>query len=545
MSARTATDADRASTSTSTSTSAQSRTGMVTSPHALATQAGVDVLTSGGNAIEAAIATVACLSVTYPHFCGWGGDVLMLVADAQGQVQSISGIGQAAQDVQGYTTTIPMRGPRSALTTAGAADALGQALQISQSSWGGTRSWADLLAPSIALAREDFEVTASERFWLDFRRPEAAALAGVFGAFSNHGQALPPGAVRKQPLLARTLETLAAHGARAMYEGPLAEHIAQGLSDAGSPLTLADLARTRARVETPLAVDYRGGTLLAHPPPTQGLTTLQIMGVLERFDLSKIAQGSADHYHLLVEATKQAFMDRNRYVADPEFVDVPSAHLLSQPHLDSLAARISLTRALPWPQPFQTGDTVYVGAMDAHGNAVSLLATVYYDWGSGVVVGDTGLIWHNRGASFSLDPQHPNCLAPGKRPFHTLNPGIYRKDGRTRMVYGTQGADGQPQTLAAVLTRLIDYDMDPFAALAQPRFLLGKTFSDARDSLKLEDDVPQTVRQDLAARGHAISVVAAQSPLMGHPGAIVRDPSSGKLRGAHDPRSDGYAIGCP
>ena len=538
MSTRTATDADR------TSASAQSRTGMVTSPHALATQAGVDVLTSGGNAIEAALATVACLSVTYPHFCGWGGDVLMLVADAQGKVQSISGIGQAAQDLRGYSGTIPMRGPRSALTTAGAADALGQALNISRSTWGGTRSWADLLAPSIALAQEGFEVTASERFWLDFRRSEAAALAGVFHAFSDHGQALPPGAVRKQPLLARTLETLAAQGPRAMYEGPLAQHIAQGLADAGSPLTLADLARTRARVETPLAVDYRGGTLLAHPPPTQGLTTLQIMGVLERFDLSKIAQGSADHYHLLVEATKQAFMDRNRYVADPEFVDVPSAHLLSRPHLDALAARISLAHALPWPQPFQTGDTVYVGAMDAHGNAVSLLATVYYDWGSGVVVGDTGLIWHNRGASFSLDPQHPNCLAPGKRPFHTLNPGIYRKDGRTRMVYGTQGADGQPQTLAAVLTRLIDYHMDPLAALAQPRFLLGKTFSDARDSLKLEDDVPLPVREALAVRGHAISTVAAHSPLMGHPGAIVRDAASGSLRGAHDPCSDGYAIGC-
>ena len=319
MSARTTSGADRPG---SASASAQSRTGMVTSPHALATQAGVDVLSGGGNAIEAAIATVACLGVTYPHFCGWGGDVLMLVANAQGQVQSISGIGQAAQNLHGYSSTIPTRGPRSALTTAGAADALGQALEISRSNWGGTRTWADLLAPSIALAQEGFEVTASERFWLDFRRPEAAALAGVFGAFSEHGQAPPPGAVRKQPLLARTLETLAAHGPRAMYEGRLAEHIAQGLADAGSPLTLADLACTRARVEAPLAVDYRGGTLLAHPPPTQGLTTLQIMGVLERFDLSKIAQGSADHYHLLVEATKQAFMDRNRYLADPEFVDV-------------------------------------------------------------------------------------------------------------------------------------------------------------------------------------------------------------------------------
>ena len=533
-----------ASPSSPARSSAHSRTGMVTSPHALATQAGVDVLSKGGNAIEAAIATVAALYVTYPHFCGWGGDVLMLVADAQGVVQSISGIGQAAQNVAGYSGTIPVRGPRAALTTAGAADALGQAFEISRSAWGGKRTWSELLAPSIALAHQGFEISASERFWLDFRLPEASALGDVFAAFSDQGCVPPAGTVRRQPLLARTLETLAERGARAMYDGQLAQRSADGLAAAGSPLTREDLARTRAHVEAPLAVDYRGGTLLAHPPPTQGITTLQIMGVLERFDLSKVAQGSADHYHLLVEATKQAFLDRNRYVADPAFVPVPTERLLSKTHLDALAARIHLDSALPWPQPFQTGDTVYVGAADAAGNAVSLLATVYYDWGSGVMAGDTGLVWHNRGASFSLDPKHPNCLAPGKRPFHTLNPGIYRKGGRTRMVYGTQGADGQPQTLAAVLTRLIDYEMDPLDALAQPRFLLGKTFSDARDSLKLEADVGPAVLEALALRGHAISTVDAHSPLMGHPGAIVLDADGG-MRGAHDPRSDGYAIGCP
>ena len=522
--------------------SAYSRTGMVTSPHALATQTGVDVLQAGGNAIEAAIATVATLSVTYPHFCGWGGDVLMLVANAQGTVQSISGIGQAAATLDGYQDTIPTRGPRSALTTAGAADALGQAFEISRHDWGGRRSWGELLAPSIALARDGFEITASERFWLDFRSGERAHMPDIFNAFSDQEKVPPVGSIRKLPQLVGTLETLAERGARDLYEGQLAKRIASGLTAAGSPLTVTDLGRTHAKVETPLAVDYRGGRLLAHPPPTQGLTTLQIMGVLERFDMSGIPQGGADHYHLLVEATKQAFMDRNRYLADPDFADVPVARLLSSSHLDSLASRIHMPHALPWPQPFQAGDTVYVGAVDAAGNAVSLLATVYYDWGSGVMVGDTGLVWHNRGASFSLNPQHPNCLAPGKRPFHTLNPGIYQQNGRTRMVYGTQGADGQPQTLAAVLTRLIDYGMDPLEALAQPRFLLGKTFSDARDSLKLEDDVPLAVREQLEVRGHSISTVAAHSPLMGHPGAIVID--SDGMRGAHDPRSDGHAIGC-
>jgi gamma-glutamyltranspeptidase/glutathione hydrolase len=288
---------------------------------------------------------------------------------------------------------------------------------------------------------------------------------------------------------------------------------------------------------------YRHGELVAHRPPTQGVTTLEIMGILDRFDLQSVAEGSADHYHLMVEAVKQAFIDRNRFIADPEHADVPVDRLLSAAHLDARAAAIDPVRALPWPHVFREGDTVYIGAADAFGNAVSMLATVYFDWGSGVMVGDTGLLWHNRGAAFSLDPRHPNRLAPGKRPFHTLNPGMYLEGGKPTLLYGTQGADGQPQTLAAILTRMIDYGMEPAAALARPRFLLGKTFSDSRDSLKLEEDAPESVFNELALRGHQLSRVAAQSPLMGHPGAIRIDPGTGVMRGAHDPRSDGRALG--
>ena len=530
--------------------SARGTRGMITSPHAVATQAGVDVLAAGGNAVEAAIATVAALCVTYPHFCGLGGDAFLIVANAQGDVQTISGIGQAAQDVSGYQSSgsaIPVRGPRSALTSAGTVDALSQAFEMGRTlkasaQLGGTRSWESLLAPAVRLAREGFEWTESARFWMDFRQQQAHTMPDIFAAFGLNGAAPRAGHVCQQPQLAETLETLAVRGPRDFYEGQLATRLAKGLADAGSPLRSADLAATRARIEPPLRMDYRGGTLLAHQPPTQGLTTLQIMGVLQRFDLASVAEGSADYYHLLVEAVKRAFIDRNAHVADPDYVQLP-AHLLSGAHLNSLAASIHMNKALPWPHVFQTGDTVYVGAADAAGNAVSMLATVYFDWGSGVMAGDTGVLWHNRGASFSLDPQHPNALAAGKRPFHTLNPGMYLKHGKPAILYGTQGADGQPQTLAAVLTRLIDYGMDPMQALARPRFLLGKTFSDTNDSLKMEDDVPQAVLQDLEARGHQVSRVGAQSPLMGHPGAIVLDPVSGHMTGAHDPRSDGVAIG--
>jgi gamma-glutamyltranspeptidase/glutathione hydrolase len=526
-----------------TQASAHSIKGMVTSPHALATQSGVDVLASGGNAIEAAIATVAALCVTYPHFCGLGGDAFLLLSDAQGKVQTISGIGQAAADVSGYSGAIPLRGPRAALTSAGTVEALGQAHAISQAEWQGRKTWGELLTPAIALAREGFAISNSERFWLNFRLAEAATLPDVYRSYLHQGQVPPAGFVRQQPALARTLETLAERGPRDFYEGQLAQQIATGLRAAGSPLTAKDLAQTRARIEPALSVPYRGGELLAHQPPTQGMTTLQIMGLLERFDLGRIAEGSADHYHLMIEAVKQAFLDRNRFLADPDFAQVPSTQLLSPIHLDAGARAIQLQQALPWPHPHQQGDTVYVGVADAMGNSVSLLATVYFDWGSGVQVGDTGVLWHNRGAAFSLDPVHPNVLAPGKRPFHTLNPGMFRKDGRVQLLYGTQGADGQPQTLAAVLTRLIDYRMEPMAALAAPRFLLGKTFSDATDSLKLEEDVPGDVVAELRQRGHAISLLPAHNPLMGHPGAIAIDPLSGRMTGAHDPRSDGLATG--
>ena len=527
-----------------TDNNATSSRGMVTSPHAGASQAGLDVLAAGGNAIEAAIAIAACLGVTYPHFSGFGGDAFMLIADTQGHVQSLSGIGQAAANIGGYSGQIPLRGPRSMLTTAAAVDVLGQALDISRTDWGGARTWESLLTPAITLAQDGFPISASERFWLDFRRGDSG-MSGVFKAFMVNGDVPVEGWIRRQPQLAATLTALAERGPRDFYEGQLAAVIAQGLADAGSPLTAADLAATRARVEPPLSVAYRGGQLVAHRPPTQGVTTLEIMGILERFDLQAVAESSADHFHLMVEAVKRAFIDRNRFVADPGHCDVPVERLLSAAHLDAQAALIDPARALPWPHLFQQGDTVYIGAADAEGRAVSMLATVYFDWGSGVMVGDTGLLWHNRGAAFSLDPAHPNCLVGGKRPFHTLNPGMYLQNGKPTLLYGTQGADGQPQTLAAVLTRLIDYGLDPATALARPRFLLGKTFSDARDSLKLEADVPSAVVAELARRGHEISRVDAQSPLMGHPGVIRIDPVTRAMTGAHDPRSDGRALGLP
>jgi oxamate amidohydrolase len=520
---------------------AHTQGGMVTSPHALASAAGCEVLRAGGNAIEAAIAIGAALCVTYPHFTGLGGDAFWVIGDRTGMLRTISGIGQAAGQLPAFDGAIPTRGAASALTTAATVDTWHQAYEISQSVWGGKQVWSSLFERALGYAGDGFPVTPSQHFWQSLRAGELNTLPGFAATFAPHGRIPAVGEHFAQPALAKTLERIARFGAREFYEGELAERIARGLQQAGSPLTADDLAKTRARDEAPLRVPYRGGELVSLRPPTQGVTTLQIMGVLERFDLSAIAEGSADYYHLLVEAVKCAFVDRDRLVSDPEFNEVPVEHMLSPATLDAHARSIDPHAARAWPHVFRPGDTVFIGATDSQGRSVSVLQTVYFDWGSGVMAGDTGILWHNRGASFSTHPAHHNVVRPGKRPFHTLNPGMYLKDGRPQLLFGTQGADGQPQTLAAILTRLIDYGMAPLAALARPRFLLGKTFSDTRDALKLERDAGADVFAALAARGHEVSTIAAQSPLAGHPG-VIRIEADGSASGAHDPRSDGRAL---
>jgi oxamate amidohydrolase len=521
---------------------AYSTRGMVTSPHALSSEVGQAVLASGGNAIEAAIAMAGVLCVTYPHFCTLGGDAFCIIADRNGRARTISGIGQAAMQLPRYDGEIPVRGPGSLLTAAATVDTWRQAFDLSRSEWGGTRSWSELLEPAMHCAEHGFPLTSSQAFWQNFRGEEANDWLGFSEVFMPGGRAPDSSTRFRQPELALTLRALRERGARDFYDGTLAARIAAGLEAAGSPLRSEDLARCRARSEPPLRVPYRGGELLSLQPPTQGVTTLEVMGILERFDLRSVAEGTADYYHLLVEAIKLAFIDRNRYVADPDFVDVPTATLLAPSHLDERAARIDRAKARDWPDVFRQGDTVYLAAVDAQGHCVSMLQTIYFDFGSGVLVGDTGILWHNRGAAFSVDPSHPNRLAAGKRPFHTLNPGMYLRDGAPSLLYGTQGADGQPQTLTALLTRLIDYNMDPYAALARPRFLLGRTFSDSNDTLKLEEDAGAAVFAALAAIGHEMAPLGARSPLAGHPGTIAID-RTGEMRGAHDPRSDGVALG--
>lgn len=516
---------------------ALSCTGMVTSPDLRASQAGRDVLAAGGNAVEAVVAAGAVLAVTNPHFCGLGGDAVWLLADEEGRRDCLLGIGQAAGALPAYPDGIPMRGPMSALTSACLVDSWETALDFSRKSWGGTGMLSDLLEPAVRLAADGFPLTGSQAWWRKFRAGSAEDWPGFLPLFAADRAGEP----FRQPQLARSFQRIQRYGAREFYEGALAADIARGLAAAGSPLRVTDLRAARTRHAEPLSLDYRGTTLLAPPPPTQGVTTLAIMGILARCDLQPLVPGGPEHLHHLVEAVKRAFLDRPG-IADPDVVAQHTEEWLSAARLDAHAAAIEPERAMACPHRFRSGDTVFLAACDAQGRCASVLQSLYFDWGSGVVAGDTGILWQNRGAAFSTEAGDPNCLAPGKRPFYTLNPGIGLQEGRPSLLYGTQGADGQPQTLSLVLSNLLDFGLSPAQALAAPRFLLGRTFSDTRDSLKLEESAGEETIAQLSRRGHELAVIPHFSPLAGQAGVIVIG-ADGTMRGAHDPRSDGAALG--
>ncbi len=504
---------------------------MIVTPHWLASEAGAKVLRRGGNAIEALVAAGAALAVAYPHFCGLGGDAVWMVSDEAGKVQTFLGIGQAASIIP--DGDIPLRGAGSTLTTACLVDSWQTVLAYSATEWSGSESLSGLLDDAIALTEDGFEVSRSQAFWYDFRRRELDNWPGFAGLFQASG-------IQRQPALGKTLQAIARHGTREFYEGALARRMATGLAEAGSPLSAADLAATRTEMAAPIKQSYRDIILLAPPPPTQGITTLGIMGVLDHLPMANFPPDSASFYHRLVEAVKQAFLDRHS-IADPRYSDDVSSKLLEPGRLATKAAAIDPGRALPWPEPYRHGDTALLAAVDDRGRCASLLQSLYFDWGSGVVVGDTGILWQNRGAAFSVDCASANVIRPGKRPFYTLNPGLALRDGRPHLVYGTQGADGQPQTLSLLLSLLIDHGLDPSEALSRPRFLLGRTFSDSRDSLKIEENAGTETVAALAAMGHEISTIHSFSPLGGQAG-IIRITQDGAIDGAHDPRSDGGAI---
>lgn len=517
--------------------------GMVTAPHHLAAQAGAQILREGGNAVEAMVAAAAAIAVVYPHMNGIGGDGFWVISEPGQEPVAIRACGPSAAlatkefYAQHGHSAVPTRGPHAALTVAGAVGGWAAALEHARR-FGRALPLPVLLADAIRHAQNGVPITRSQHELTRDKWDELKDQPGFAATYAADG--IPAqGKVLKQSALADSLSRLAEAGLDDFYRGDLAQRLAAGLEAAGSPVRRSDLEAFRAQVVKPLMVQLTSGRVYNLPPPTQGVSALMIIGLFDRLGIAQ-AEGF-DHIHGLVEATKRAFILRNQHVTDPAHMSVDAAHWLLAEALDREAKEIDMQRAAPWPHPAKPGDTIWMGAADAQGRVVSYIQSIFWEFGSGVVVPDTGIVWQNRGASFTLD-DGANQLQPGKLPFHTLNPSLARlNDGRT-LAYGTMGGEGQPQTQAAVFTRHVLFGQNLQAAVSAPRWLLGRTWGDVSTNLKVEGRVPAATIDALRQAGHEVQVVEDYTDMMGHAGAVCVHPD-GLIEGATDPRADGVCAG--
>ena len=530
--------------------------GAVVAPHHLATAAGLSVLRAGGNAVDAAIATNAVLAVVMPASCGIGGDAFWLIWDAAtGRQLALNGSGRApaAADPVALRAsglgTLPRRGPLT-ITVPGAVRSWGDAHARF-----GRASRAAVLASAIELARDGFPASADFSAAVESMASvveDGRAFAEVFRPL---GRAWRPGERVRQPALAATLALIADEGFDAFYDGDLGERQARGLAAAGSPITAADLAGHTSTWGDPIGIDYRGVRITTHPPNSSGLVALELLSILSRFEAPPASAFGPDGVtdpawiHLGIEAAKLAMADRDRYLTDPESRAIPISDLLGTAHAAELASRIDPRRAsVPAPATNPSGGgTIYLAAVDADGNAVSLIESNYSGFGSGVVDPRTGIVYQNRGSYFTLDPDHPNVLAPHKRTLHTLLPGMLFRDGRTGpwIVAGSMGGDAQPQIHAQLVSALVDGGVDISTAVSAPRWFVepGKHFAPPV-SVRLEPRHAPTVAPALAALGHPLAATAPFDSDLGHEHAIELidgGPAApdGSLTAATDPRSEG------
>lgn len=519
----------------------RARRGIVTAPHHLAAQAGLAVLREGGNAIEAMVAASAVAGVVYPHMTGLGGDGFWLIAGPGEAPTAIESFGRAAAgiDLAFYKkhglARIPARGPLAAITVPGTVSGWQTALALSAKR-GGRMPLERLLEDAIHYAREGHAVTGTQAHYSRERRAELEPCPGFAEVFLPGGKPPAEGSRFKNPALAESLSRLAAAGLEDYYRGALARTVAADLARAGSPLTLTDLEAHQAAEVAPLSVKVAGATLYNLPPPTQGVASLVILGLFDRLGV-RHAEGF-DHIHGLVEATKHGFHLRDTAVTDPTEMSADPRAWLTPKALDEAARRIDRRRAGPWTLNPAPGDTVWMGCIDGSGLAVSFIHSIYWEFGSGVVLRDSGIIWQNRGAAFSLTPGSLHQLKPRRRPFHTNNPAMAVFDDGRVMVYGAMGGDGQPQSQAAIFTRYARFGQPLQQAVTAPRWVLGRTWGTTHTGLRLESRFDGATVDALRAAGHDVDVVGPFTDLMGHAGAIVRH-ADGLIEGATDPRSDG------
>jgi len=522
------------------------RRGAVAANHPLAAQAGLLALRAGGNAVDAAVATAMALAVVEPMMSGLGGDGFYHVyQQSTGRAVVFNGAGPApaAATPERYAGGIPRIGPLSVSVPGAVAG-----LDLMHRRFG-RLPWRGLFAEAIRLARDGFAATRAYSHFADEYRATLTFDPRSAATFLDDGEAPALGALIIQPDLARSLEEIAADGAETFYRGRLARRLAAGLDAAGALVRAGDLEAFTAEEQAPIAVDYRGYTVLEAPPNSTGFVLLEELKILEHFDLTRLGLLSADAVHVMVEAKKLAFADRERWGADPRSLDPPFAELLSAEYAAGLAARIDMRRAAPTGVAHEAaaGDTTYFCAADDEGNAVSGVQSINSGFGSGVIAGDTGILLNNRMAYWHLEPGHPNRLAPGRRVRHTMNPPIVLKDGALWCVFGTPGADNQVQVNLQVLTAMTDFGLDPQQAAEMPRWssnVPGQYANwphDGEDALTIEQRFPDAVRNDLARRGHPVHIVGdLDGPCSVE--IIRHDPATGMLLAGSDPRRDGWAL---
>jgi gamma-glutamyltranspeptidase / glutathione hydrolase len=527
--------------------------GMVATSHPLAGQVGLDVLKHGGNAVDAAIAASAAMGLLEPMSCGIGGDLFALVWDARTQtLHGLHANGRAPLAATrdyfkkaGYDE-IPTLGPLS-WSVPGCVDGWDQLRQRF-----GTKSFAELLGPSIEYAEKGApvpEVIAG--YWRAAEaklaaHPESAKVYLIDGERAPH-----TGEVFKNPALAATYREIAKHGRDAFYKGTIADKLADFSKRNGGLITKEDLAKHTSSWVKPVSTTYRGYEVWELRPPGQGIAVLQMLNLLEGYDLKKLGPASPDYWHLFVEAKKLAYADRAKFYADPEFAKVPVEGLIAKSYADERRKRIDPHKAMADPQPgdpkLGKADTIYLCVVDKDRNCVSLIQSNYMGFGSGLAPADLGFALQNRGTLFSLDEKHANRLEPGKHPFHTIIPAMVTLNGKPVFVFGVMGGDMQPQGHVEVLVNLIDFGMDVQQAGEAPRVEhigsatpTGHKGEPDGGTIQAELGLPTEVVQDLERRGHHVVWVKRNGG--GYQGIWI-DPKSGVLHGGTEARKDGAAVG--
>jgi gamma-glutamyltranspeptidase/glutathione hydrolase len=530
--------------------------GMVATSQPLAAQVGIDILKIGGNAADAAIAVNACLGLMEPTGCGIGGDLFVMNWDAHsGQLYGLNGSGRSA--INSSLAEMREAVERAGLKRIPEKGALSVSIPGCVDGWFrfhqrfGKLPIAEVLAPAIHYAEEGFPLSEVIAYYWERSLASQAEFPGFLDTFSVDGNRAPKkGECWKNPALADTYRALAEEGSDAFYKGERARKMAEFLEENGSFIRCEDFARCQSEWVDPISTNYRAYDVWELPPNGQGLAALQILNILEEYDLAQMGFGSADHIHAFIEAKKHAFADRARLYADPDFGKIPVQQLLSKEYADAQRKKINpdkaATEITPDPAGLHNGDTVYLSTADKDGNMVSFIQSNYHGMGSGLCPPDMGFAFQTRGSGFTLEENHANVYAAGKRPFHTIIPAFITKDNHPLCAFGVMGGDTQPQAHAQIVMNLVDFGMNLQEAGDAPRIVhsgdsdpTGKRMTDG-GSVFLESGFTEATLQELTRRGHKIRFEK------GHFGgyqAIWRDPTTGVYAGASESRKDGQAIG--